>query len=229
MKYLKLYLDEIAMWQEELTMERTGYLLVATASYMRDGSVMEVPDTVRFAFADQRRKADHSLAVYNSKVENGRSGGKAKAANAAKKSAAAAFKAPNLKQFHATVRHYLDTGDIEEAKDYDVDVFFDRLKESGWKIGEEPIAQRSDWESAILARFGPAPQPFTRQQYYSVFERIFSTLHAQRDGEGRSQADDIAYSFFEAYDEAAKAWDTGGEKLSGMSAALDRFLERYAG
>ena len=80
-----------------------------------------------------------------------------------------------------------------------------------------------------MARFGPAPQPFTRQQYYSVFERIFSTLHAQRDGEGRSQADDIAYSFFEAYDEAAKAWDTGGEKLSGMSAALDRFLERYAG
>ena len=84
MKYLKLYLDEIAMWQEELTMEGIGYLLVATASYMRDGSVMEVPDTVRFAFADQRRKADHSLAVYNSKVENGRSGGKAKVANAAK-------------------------------------------------------------------------------------------------------------------------------------------------
>lgn len=212
-----------------ITRANVGDLFLAVMSYV-DKIEIEVSPELKALFATYKVRVDKNrearVKVGESRVEPGRLGGQAKAENA-KKRAAAAFKAPTLKQFRDTIKHYLDTEDIEEAVDYDVDAFFDHLKEAGWKIGEEPIIQRGDWETAILARFGSAPQPFSHQQYYSVFETVFSTLHAQRDDEGRSQADDIAYNFFDTYDESTKMWDINGEKIKDVRAALAQFLKQY--
>ena len=163
-----------------------------------------------------------------SKAENGRKGGQAKATNAKKRSAATAFKPPTLRQFQTTVKHYLDTGDIEEVDDCDVRSFFDRLKDAGWAIDGEPIQQDSDLEVAILARFGVFPWSTTRTTYYSVFEEIFSTLHAMRDDDGRSQADDAAYNFFDAHDESTQTWTFDGEEFKDVKSALAQFMKQYS-
>lgn len=162
MKYLKLYLDEIAMWQEELSFEGIGYLLTATASYMRDGTIMEVPDNVRFAFADQRRKVDHSVAVYNSKVENGRKGGKQKAINASRKQETAVFKLPaNLSQFRKMVAQLSKSGNFQGEIDPDeVKAFFNDLKCSDWYYRDVGRIQTQDeLNTAIIKRLFPNRPP----------------------------------------------------------------------
>lgn len=222
-----LYTDDYITMAEalEFMMEQFGQLILAIMYYTANGATPDnlSPD-LKVMFAIYQKKIDFAREKYEQKcatnAKNGQNGGRPR-----KGDAAATFKLPTLKQFQTTIKHYLDTGDIEEINDYDMDVFFDRMKGAGWSIGGEPIQRRSDWESATLARFGAAPQPFTHQQYYSVFETVFSTLHAMRDSEGRSQADDIAYNFFDTYDESTKTWIVDGEAFKDMESALAKFMQ----
>lgn len=222
--------DYIAMAEIlQFAMERFGQLVFALMCYTADGTLPDdLPDDLRMMFSVYKLKIDAAREKYEQRcatnAKNGGIGGKTKAENAKK---SADFKPPTLKQFHDAVTHYLDTGDIEDADTYDVDNFFDQLKDAGWSIGGEPIQRRGDWESALLARFGVVPKSFPHQLYYKVFEKVYSTLHAQRDSEGRSCADDIACDFFDYYDEATKTWNVDGEQLCGLWAALSKFLKQY--
>ena len=215
-----------------ITLAHVGELFLAVMSYV-DKVEVDVSPEVKVLFATYKVRVDNKrearVKAGESRVEPGRLGGQAKAANAKKQAAAAAFKPPLRKQFQEAVKHFVDNDEIEPTDNYAVDVFYDSLKEAGWTIGGEPIQRRSDWESAILAKFYNPSNPHPSQQYYRIFKRIFSEFQGLRDADGRSQADDAASEFFDTFDESSKNWEVEGETFpqSEWQAALALFMKQY--
>ena len=231
MVYLKLYLDEVEMWDQELTREEIGTLVVAVAAYAKDGSIVDIPQNLRFAFADQRRKVDHSKTVYDSKVENGRKGGLKKAENAKKKSSGEKFTPPTLKQFRDAVEHFIDEGEIpEDTTDYDADSFFDELKSTGWTIGGKDIQHRSEWEAAIRAKFVLHDINVISHLYYQVFSTVFADFYTDGSEKSKFWLDDITCVFTDSYDEPSKSWVIQGQRFNAADwkEALALFMKQYS-
>lgn len=230
MVYLKLYLDEVEMWNQELTREEIGTLVVAVAAYAQDGSIVDIPQNLRFAFADQRRKVDHSKTVYDSKVENGRKGGLKKAENAKKKNATS-FKPPTRKQFRGTVEHFIDEGEIpEDITDYDADSFFDELNDSGWSINGKDIQLRSEWEAAIRTKFALHDINVISHLYYQVFSTVFADFYTDGSEKSKFWLDNATCEFMDSYDEASKSWVIQGQRFNAADwkEALALFMKQYS-
>lgn len=212
--YYKLEFDDFDLIQELFTPEQERLLLKAIVNYARDGTIMEVPPETQFCFASLRKKQDRAKAKYDElcakRAESGKKGGTAKARNAAKEVEPVKGKKikppPTRKQFRDAFDKlyqdsvYGDDGD-ERPGDYEVDSFFDELKESDWMIGSEPIRFRKDWEDAITARLLS-----NHPQYYKAFSYIFSMHKGLRDDTGKSYAEEATWHFFQDYEGPAGNW-----------------------
>lgn len=230
-----LYTDDYITMAEalEFMMEQFGKLVLAIMYYTASGTVPDdLPPDLKVMFSIYQKKIDFAREKYERKcsvnAENGAKGGAAKAENA-KKRGTAAFKPPTLKQFRDAVRHYANNEDISsDIGDYEIDVFFDRLKSDGWIIGGAPIQTRKDWESAILAKFydgdfGALP----KHLYYSAFTAIFANYGKEM---GHESADSIAYDFMETFDESSREWIIGDKKFSAgeWESALAQFMKQHS-
>lgn len=231
-----LYTDDYITMAEalEFVMEQFGKLVLAIMYYTANGTVPDdLPHDLKVMFSIYQKKIDFAREKYERKcavnAENGAKGGTAKAENAKKRGVAAAFKPPTLKQFRDAVRHFAENEEISsDIDDYEIDVFFDRLKSDGWAIGGAPVQTRKDWESAILAKFydgdfGAAP----RHLYYPVFTAIFAN-HSEEKGD--ESADSIAYDFMETFNAASKEWIIGEKKFSAgdWKSALAQFMKQHS-
>ena len=216
----------------EFAFDRFGKLILAIMYYTESSTIPEdLPPDLKVMFSVYQKKIDFAREKYEKKcsvnAENGAKGGASKAENAKKR--ATAFKPPTLKQFRDAVKHFADNEEIQsDIGDYEIDVFFDRLKSDGWTIGGAPIQTREDWESAILAKFydgdfGPVP----KRLYYSVFTAIFAN-HSEEMG--HESADSIAYDFMETFDGSSREWIIGDEKFSAhdWESALAQFMKRHS-
>lgn len=230
MKYFKLYLDEVALWQEELSMEEIGYLLVAATSYMRDETIMEVPQNVRFAFADQRRKVDMRKEAYKSKVENGKQGGITKAENE-KKRKATGYKPPSKKQFKAIIAQMVESNEIseEDFSSRDIDNFFTQLRTDQWTIKGTPIRSDVDLMITLRSKFGLPPYEPKRSLFFSAFEYVFAEFPNLRDNDNNSLAEDVVSDFFDTYDKSNSMFVFNGKKYpqSKWEDALHSFIEHW--
>ena len=212
--YFKWMVEDAKVLKENLTTEQIGELFVAVMDYLQTGIVKEVSKDIRFPYADYRNKVDRACASYEEtctkRAESGKKGGTAKARNAAKEVDPAKGKKikppPTRKQFRDAFDKlyqdsmYGDDGD-ERPGDYEVDSFFDELKESDWMIGSEPIRFRKDWEDAITARLLS-----NHPQYYKAFSYIFSMHKGLRDDTGKSYAEEATWHFFQDYEGPAGNW-----------------------
>ena len=215
-------------------LESFGRLILALMYYTADGTEPnDMSPDLHMMFTIYQKKIDAAREKYMSKcainAESGAKGGKAKAENAKKKVAGQKYTPPTLKQFRDAVKHFANSGDISsDIGDYEIDVFFDRLKSDGWTIGGAPVQTRKDWESAILAEFydgdfGALP----KHLYYSVFTAIFANYSEEA---GHESADSIAYDFMETFDGPSREWVVGDErfKAGDWESALTQFMKRYS-
>ena len=82
-----------------------------------------------------------------------------------------------------------------EYDEYDVESFYDELKENNWCIGSAPILIRNDWESAIMEKFDD--NNFDGE-HYELFQIVFST--GRRDINGETDATRLLYDFRRKHD-----------------------------
>lgn len=220
----------------QFAMERFGQLVLALMYYTTDGTMPDdLPPDLKMMFGIYQRKVDAAREKYKNKcevnAENGSKGGKAKAENAKKKATGPKFTPPTLKQFRDAVEHFIDDGEIsEDTTDYDIDSFFDKLKDAGWTINGKPIQSRTDWEFAIKARFFEFNIASVRHLYYPVFSAIFADFCIDEEKDGGQWADNATYDFMETYDEDSKCWIAQGESFRApdWKSALARFMKGYS-
>ena len=149
------------------------------------GDQKELPDPmppeILVAFAILKRIVDESKAKYHNRckvnAENGKKGGKAKAANedARTKAATNSVKPPTKKRFKEFAQECLDYGDIS-CRMKDIDEFYDYLKDNDWCIDGRPLKHdEKQWQDFILAAFCDRID-FQRGNgiAYMVFEELFS-------------------------------------------------------
>lgn len=223
------------MLEENFTQAQVGELFLAVMAYVRDGTVRELPPELKFPFAQYRAKADQSKAKYEEKcaklAENGAKGGKAKAARVSDRTDATPklpkFTPPTLKQFRDAVAHFYDNDALGDNKpeDYDIDRLYDELKAAGWKIGNEPIKIRSDWEAAILYQLSSyeGDSPIKQNE---LFKFAFGNFPDLRDPSGNSLADNAIGDFDEKYDKGKEGWTIAGEfyPVREWRQALSRYI-----
>lgn len=223
------------MLEENFTHAQVGELFLAVMAYVRDGTIRELPPELKFPLAQYRAKADQSKAKYEEKcaklAENGAKGGKAKAAKASGKREATPeppkFTPPTLKQFRDAVAHFYDNGELgdNEPEDYDIDRLYDELKAAGWKIGNEPIKSRREWELAIISQLSPygGDSPIKQNE---LFKFAFGNFPDLRDPSGNSLADNAIGEFDEKYDKGKEGWTIAGEfyPVREWRQALSRYI-----
>lgn len=221
----------------DFALDRFGKLILALMYYTSDGTVPDdLPDDLRAMFAIYQRKIDAAREKYErtctARAENGRKGGKAKAENAREKATDAKFKPLTQKQLHAAVDHFMDDGSIQEdIEDYDIDRFFDELKETQWSICGEPIQKRTDWEAALREKFTAyKTEGIPHHWHYMVFSSIFSEFHGLRDENGESHAEDAESDFMDTYDPDTQCWNVREESFpqTQWEKALAHFMEQYS-
>ena len=208
------------MLEENFTQAQVGELFLAVMAYTHDGTIRELPPELKFPFAQYRAKADQSKAKYEEKcaklAENGAKGGKAKAARVSDRTDATPklpkFTPPTLKQFRDAVAHFYKGDELgdDEPEDYDVDCLYDELKAAGWKIGNEPIKSRREWELAIIYQLSSyeGDSPIKQNE---LFKFAFGNFPDLRDPSGNSLADNAIGDFDEKYDKGKEGWTIAGE------------------
>lgn len=191
--------DDAEVLKENLTTEQIGELFVAVMDYLQTGTVVEVSQAVKYPYADYRKKVDRACTSYDEivakRAESGRKGGTAKAAKAKEAQATPQFKPPTLSQFKNAAKKLSDNGNSFEYDEYDVESFYDELKENDWHIGSAPILIRDDWESAIIEKF--SDENFDGE-HYQLFKIAFE--EGRRDEDGENIAAQLVYCFRNKHD-----------------------------
>ena len=227
--------DYIAMAEIlQFAMERFGQLVLALMYYTADGTMLDdLPSDLKIMFGIYQRKVDAAREKYENKcaanAKNGAKGGKAKAENARKKPDGVKFSPPTQKQFRDAVKHFVDMDEIsEDTTDYDADSFFDKLRDAGWTIGGAPIQSRTDWETAIKAKFFDFNIASVCHLYYPVFSTIFADFCTGEGVRGAEWADNATYDFMDTYDKGSKCWIVQGERFcaADWKNALAQFMRQ---
>ncbi len=220
----------------KITLAQVGELFLAVMDYVNQEEVEVSPELLFIYTAFQTRidsKREARVKVGMARAESGRKGGQAKAESAKAESARkteTTFTPPTKKQFLDAIEHFADEGAISEPDDYEIDEFYDELKDSGWRIGGAPIRRRSDWEEAIVAKFNEIDKPpLPRALPYRIFERVYSDFQGVRDQKGRSMADEITFNFLDTFREDSKTWpgQGRGRAWNEWPAALVAFMREY--
>lgn len=240
LSYFKWMSDDAEVLKENMTAEQIGELFVAVMDYLQTGTVKEVSQDIRFAYADYRKKVDRACISYDEtcakRAESGKKGGKAKAKNAAKAAGPTPdqvkkFKPPTLSQFKNAVKKLVDADELpcdEKIPEYSIEEFFDHLAESNWEINGTPIQSRHDWEMALIAKFYKYDSPIDHL-YYWAFCHLFSTYDGLRDSDGKTMAEVVADSYIADFDEDDRCWWIAGKaySVSEKQAALDAFVTEW--
>ena len=191
--------DDAEVLKENLTTEQIGELFVAVMDYLQTGTVVEVSQAVKYPYADYRKKVDRACSSYDEivakRAESGRKGGTAKAAKAKEPQITHKFEPPTLTQFKNAAKKLSDNGHSFDYDDYDVETFYDELKENNWCIGSAPILIRDDWESAIIEKF--SDENFD-DEHYQLFKIAFE--EGRRDENGENFATQLVYRFRDKHD-----------------------------
>ena len=191
--------DDAEVLKENLTTEQIGELFVAVMDYLQTGTVVEVSQAVKYPYADYRKKVDRACTSYDEivakRAESGRKGGTAKAAKVKEAQATPKFKPPTLSQFKNAIYRFIENGEFDNVDDYDIETFYDELKENNWCIGSAPILIRNDWESAIIEKFSDINFD---GEHYQLFKIAFE--EGRRDEDGESIAVQLVYRFRDKHD-----------------------------
>lgn len=221
----------------QFAMERFGQLILALMYYTTDGTIPDdLPPDINMMFAIYQRKIDAAREKYVKKcatnAENGSKGGKKKAENAKAAGSAPKFKGPTIAQFREAVEHFIDEGSVQEdTESYEIDKFFDELKDSQWTICGEPIQRRGDWEAAIREKFTAYDTDgVPHHWHYLIFSEIFSKFHGLRNNSGESQAETVESDFMDTYDQDTRCWIINGEQfsLAKWKEGLAQFMKQYS-
>jgi len=235
--YYKLEFSDFETIKDSLPPEQGMILIGAIVEYAKSGTVVEVPQEAKLFYAMLRKKQDRAKAKYDELCqknrENGAAGGKAKARNAKAKADGdnkpKKFKPPTLTQFKNAVKRFLDEDLImsDDVDDYDIESFYDKLTESGWKIGGTAIQNRSDWESAVRAKFYCSSIQKTPDIYYNAFCYLFSTYPSLKEKHGSVQFEYLLDDFVEDnFERNAKTWRVNDQvfQIGEWKSALDAFV-----
>ena len=240
MAYFKWFVDDHESMEETLTNEESGQLFHAVMAYVKDGTIRDVSEKLRYPFSAFRRKVDSSLLAYNDKCEklaaNGSKGGRQKAVNekakqekaatqeVPQKSLCAAFSQKDFLDFAWQKYEDNEITTIEDCKDWELKTFYDELKNMNWRIGTELIQGPNDLITVIEARFWAKKNGINM---WSDFCEIYSVFHGLRSEteSGCSYAD---YFLTEWYEEIQKnkqgPWKIYGAECSDIYEAFKRLM-----
>lgn len=159
--YYKLEFSDFETIKESMPADQGMTLLSAIVEYAKSGEVVDVPQEAKVFYAMLRKKQDRAKAKYEEKCQTNRDnaskGGKQKAMNAKARAdgetSPKKFKAPTLSQFKNAVKKIVEINDFDDVEPYDVEKFYDELKENSWNFEGMAIQSRNDWEKIIHARF----------------------------------------------------------------------------
>lgn len=231
LNYFKWFVSDTELLEDQLDLEQIGTLFIAVMKYVRDGVEEKVPDAIKWPYADYRRRVDASRSKYDNKcatnAANGRKGGQAKASKARAAAGEKKFKPPTRTIFRTAAKHFLEEGEIDAEK-YDIDCFFEELENESWRISGEPIINRDDWETALIAKF---PNETAKEDIahfslglWTIFSKTFKMFHGLHNNEGLCYAELAAKDFCKEYDESIKGWNINN-KIYGYSQLDDALLE----
>lgn len=233
--YFKWMVEDAKVLKENLSTEQIGELFVAVMDYLQTGTIKEVSKDIRFPYADYRNKVDRACASYDEtcakRAESGKKGGKAKAENAAKAvrpvpDQSKTFKPPTLSQFKNAVERIIDDNEWESADAYDIERFYDKLREDNWQFAGMAIQSRSDWEEIITAKFHDLPDfdEFYIRHYDFISHLVatYPQLH-HRWNDIWNVLDSLFEECWECHD---RTWNVRGSvfKYHDWKAALDALV-----
>lgn len=232
--YYKLEFSDFETIRESMTPEQGMDLLAAIIEYTKSGTVADVPQEAKVFFAMLRKKQDRAKAKYdelcNKLAENGKKGGEAKAKNAKGEAKEAAqgkkFRPPTLTQFKNAVKHIVEVDDFESPETYEIECFFDQLKEANWQFEGMAIQSREDWERIVYHKFNTDHDDcwipdFTAFRY---LVKAYPELHHRWDCIG-----DILFDLYEGWNDQQRTWAVEGQIFSRIdwAKALDVLAAKY--
>lgn len=234
--YYKLEFSDFETIRESMTPEQGMDLLAAIIEYTKSGTVVDVPQEAKVFFAMLRKKQDRAKAKYdelcNKLAENGKKGGEAKAKNAKGEAKEAEqvkkFKPPTLTQFKNAVKRIVEDNGFDSAEDYDIESFYDQLKEANWQFEGMAIQSRKDWEKIIFAKFHDAPYrgqvPISMFTIYQYILAKYPQLHNRWD-----DVDSLEEEFHESWTDRERTLIIDGQAFheAEWKKALDVLAAKY--
>lgn len=176
-----------------------------------------IPPEIYMGFSILKRSIDASKAKYAKRckvnAENGKKGGKAKAANeeARTKAATNSVKPPTKRRFKEFAQECLDFGDIS-CRMKDIDDYYDYLKNNNWSIDGRPLKHdKYQWQDFILIAFGTKiDYPKGNEIAYAVLEELFLQT-GETCFPNEYQVEDFVK---DCYSPSFKLFDVGGENFT---------------
>lgn len=180
-----------------LTYEELGMVFAAVMEYLSDGSIMEVPDKLKWPFISMQYKVDSSQKEFDrickERAVNGAKGGQAKARN--QKNKQSSTKEPFTKaEFFHIAKALVKERNLHASKD-NLDYLLDKLQRKNWTFGNISINTEEQLQEYVAAVYHPEEEDMG---FSAARRRILHEL-LEQGADSIQQADILALNAAERY------------------------------
>ena len=162
LKYIKWFVPNACLLEEDFSAAEVGELFLAVMKYARDGTETEVSPAIKYPYKQQKMAVDLAWADYRKQCETnaanrrgkGKSGKKSKSgADEAGEDAPPKPPAPkSIKPTKTEIKNGAES--LKDERDfyfepYQVDEAYSRLSEGNFLIAGKPIRSRADWMECL--------------------------------------------------------------------------------
>lgn len=172
-----------------LTYEELGTVFAAVMEYLLDGTVMEVPEKLKWPFVSMKYKVDSSQKEFDrickERAANGAKGGRAKARN--QKAKQDSVKEPFSKaEFFRIAKDVVKERHLH-AKKENLDFLLDKLQRNSWTFGDFDINNEERLREYVAAIYHPEEDPS-----FSFARRKLMDALLEQGADSIQQADILA-------------------------------------